>query len=260
MMTSAPSKLPAPDASATFDPSEVERFERIASDWWDPNGKFRPLHRQGPARLSFIRDRLTAHFGLPQGGQKPLKDLAILDIGCGGGLISEPLKRMGARVTGIDPTAEAIAIAKKHSDSQGLEIDYRAARAEELLAAGESFDALVCLEVVEHVPDVGAFLKMLSGLVRPGGLIILSTLNRTWKSYGLAIVAAEYVLGWLPTGTHDWNRFVTPDEVRRHLQAAGFEPQGVTGIVYDLMHDEWRLNDRDLDVNYMAAATLPARS
>lgn len=257
-MTSAPRDVPAPAASATFDPSEVERFERIAGDWWDPNGKFRPLHRQGPARLSFIRDRLTRHFQLPEGGHKPLKDLSILDIGCGGGLICEPLCRMGARVTGIDPTAEAIAIARRHAEPQGLQIDYRAARAEDLLAAAESFDAVVCLEVVEHVPDVGAFLKMLAGLVRPGGLIVLSTLNRTWKSYGLAIVAAEYVLGWLPTGTHDWNRFVTPDELRRHLEAAGLEPQGFTGIVYDLMHDEWRLNDRDLDVNYMVAAAPPA--
>lgn len=257
-MTSAPPDAPAPDASATFDPSEVERFERIASAWWDPNGKFRPLHRQGPARLSFIRGRLIGHFGLPEGTQKPLKDLNILDIGCGGGLISEPLSRLGANVTGIDPTTEAIAIARRHAELQGLQIDYRAQRAEDLLAARESFDAVVCLEVVEHVPDVGAFLKMLSGLVRPGGLIVLSTLNRTWKSYGLAIVAAEYVLGWLPTGTHDWNRFVTPVELRRHLEAAGFEPQAFTGIVYDLMHDEWRLNDRDLDVNYIGAAARPA--
>lgn len=152
MMTSAPSDLPAPGASATFDPSEVERFERIASAWWDPNGKFRPLHRQGPARLSFIRDRLVEHFQLPKGEPKPLKNLEILDIGCGGGLICEPLRRLGARVTGIDPTAEAIAVAQRHAEAQGLEIDYRTQRAEDLLAAGESFDAVVCLEVVEHIP------------------------------------------------------------------------------------------------------------
>ena len=258
MMTSSPPDTPAPDTTPTFDPSEVERFERMSGDWWDPNGKFRPLHRQAPARLSFIRDSLVQHFGLAERSQKPLKGLNILDVGCGGGLISEPLCRLGAHVTGIDPTTETIAIARAHAEAQGLEIDYRAQRAEDLLAADERFDAVVCLEVVEHVPEVGAFLQMLSGLVRPGGLIVLSTLNRTWKSYGLAIVAAEYVLRWLPAGTHDWNRFVTPGELRGHLRAAEFQPGAPTGIVYDLMHDEWRLNDRDLDVNYMIAAARPA--
>jgi 2-polyprenyl-6-hydroxyphenyl methylase/3-demethylubiquinone-9 3-methyltransferase len=187
-----------------------------------------------------------------------LQGLTILDIGCGGGLVAEPLARLSAQVTGIDPTNESIAVARRHAESQGLAIDYRTARAEDLVAAGAAFDAVVCLEVVEHVPDVAAFLRTIGGLVRPGGVMVLSTLNRTWKSYALAIVAAEYVLGWLPRGTHEWQRFVTPDELARHLKAAGFAGPQLSGIVYDVMRDQWRL-DPDCDVNYMAAAALPAR-
>jgi 2-polyprenyl-6-hydroxyphenyl methylase/3-demethylubiquinone-9 3-methyltransferase len=186
-----------------------------------------------------------------------LQGLTVLDIGCGGGLVSEPLARLGARVTGIDPTPESIAVASRHAKAQGLAIDYRAARAEELVATGATFDAVVCLEVLEHVPDVAAFLRTIGGLVRPGGMIVLSTLNRTWKSYALAIVAAEYVLGWLPRGTHDWQHFVTSDELARHLKAAGFAGPRLSGIVYDVMRDQWRLNP-DCDVNYMAASTRPA--
>ena len=205
----------------TLDAAEVERFERLSKAWWDPTGKFRPLHQIGPARLSFIRDELTRHFRLPAGGAQPFNGLKILDVGCGGGLISEPLTRLGAAVTGIDPGAENIAIARSHAEPQGLAIDYRVATVEDLAAEGAEFDAVVCLEVVEHVPDVGEFLKACAALVRPGGLLVLSTINRTLKSYALAIVAAEYVLGWLPRGTHQWDRFVTPDELKRHLEAAG---------------------------------------
>jgi len=244
-------------ASASLDPREVQRFERLSGEWWDPNGKFRPLHRQGPARLSFIRDALVRHFGRPPRDIKPLRDISILDVGCGGGLVSEPLARLGASVTGIDPTTDAIAVARRHAEAQSLAIDYRAGTAEDLLAAGENFDAVVCLEVVEHVADVGTFLKTLAGLVRPGGMFVLSTLNRTWKAYALAIVAAEYVLGWLPRGTHDWQRFVTPEELERHLRTAGFKPSRFSGLVYDVMRDEWRLNP-DCSVNYLAAAVLPA--
>jgi 2-polyprenyl-6-hydroxyphenyl methylase/3-demethylubiquinone-9 3-methyltransferase len=243
--------------SATLDPREVERFEQLAGAWWDPSGKFRPLHRQGPARLSFIRESLARHFGRPPYELKPLTNLYILDIGCGGGLVAEPLARLGGRVTGIDPTPDAIAVARRHAEAQGLTIDYRAARAEALIDAGETFDAVVCLEVVEHVPDAGAFIKTIAGLVRPGGVLVLSTLNRTWRSYALAIVAAEYLLGWLPRGTHDWQRFVTPEELGRHLIAAGFEEPRFSGLVYDVMRDEWRL-DPDRDVNYLATAALPS--
>jgi 2-polyprenyl-6-hydroxyphenyl methylase / 3-demethylubiquinone-9 3-methyltransferase len=247
---------PAPQpASLTLDPREIERFERLADAWWDPNGKFRPLHSQGPARLRFIRDALARHFGHPERELKPLQGLSILDVGCGGGLVCEPLARLGAQVTGIDPTPETIATARRHAEAQGLAIDYRAARVEEVRAAGETFDAAVCLEVIEHVPDVGGFLSVVGALIKPGGALILSTLNRTWKSYALAIVAAEYVLGWLPRGTHDWQRFVTPEELSRHLAAAGFASPHFEGLVYDVIHDEWKLYP-DTGVNYLAAAAL----
>ncbi len=245
------------EAGPTLDPREIAQFERLAGEWWDPEGKLKPLHRQGPARLAFVRDALAEHFERASGTRTILEGLSILDIGCGGGLVSEPLARLGARVTGIDPTADSIAVARQHAEAQGLAIDYRSQRAEDLVAAGEQFDAVVCLEVVEHVPDVAAFLAMIAKLVRPGGMLIVSTMNRTWKAYALAIVGAEYVLGWLPRGTHDWQRFVTPDELKAHLRDTGFAPPRLSGIVYDLMQDSWRLAD-DCDVNYIAAAARPA--
>ncbi len=246
-----------PPSSATLDPREVQRFEQLASQWWDTKGKFRPLHQQGPARLSFIRDTLVEHFAQPAKDLRPLAGLKILDIGCGGGLIAEPLARLGASVTGIDPTEDSIAVARAHAQAQDLSVDYRASRVEELNAARETFDAVICLEVIEHVPDVGAFLRLCADLVRPGGVMIVSTINRTWKSYALAIVAAEYVLGWLPRGTHNWQRFVTPHELSIHLEACGLIRPRFSGIIYDLMRDEWHL-DRDTDVNYMAAASRPS--
>jgi 2-polyprenyl-6-hydroxyphenyl methylase/3-demethylubiquinone-9 3-methyltransferase len=253
-MDSSTQRSAGPAAAArNLDEAEVERFEQLANEWWDANGKLRPLHQQGPARLGFIRDALVSHFGRPAGELKPLRGLSILDVGCGGGLVSEPLARLGATVTGIDPTVESLAVARRHAEGQGLTIDYRTATVEELQAAGASFDALVCMEVIEHVPDQATFVRSLGGLVRPGGALVLSTLNRTWKSYALAIVAAEYILGWLPRGTHDWNRFVTTDELGRYLGDAGFDAPQLSGIVYDVMHDAWRLS-ADTDVNYIAAA------
>ncbi len=255
-----PDRQPRLDAnapSANLDPAEVERFERLAGEWWDTNGKLRPLHSQGPARLGFIRDCLMRHFERPGGTLKPLAGLSIVDVGCGGGLVSEPLARLGATVTGIDPTVDSIAVARRHAEMQNLAIDYRTASVEDLQAAGATFDAAVCMEVIEHVPDPQAFVGSLAQLVRPGGMLIISTLNRTWKSYALAIVAAEYVLGWLPRGTHDWNRFVTTDEITRYLAEAGFAVPQLSGIVYDVMSDTWRLS-ADTDVNFIAAAARPA--
>ena len=246
-----------PQSHATLDAAEVDRFARIASEWWDPNGKFRPLHKIGPARLGFIVEHLATHFTLPPNDLRRLTGLKLLDIGCGGGLISEPLARLGAQVTGIDPAPENIETARLHATASGLAIDYRQALVEDLAAEGATFDAVLCLEVVEHVPDVPAFLKICSGLVQPGGLMIVSTLNRTLKAYFLAIIGAEYILRWLPVGTHQWERFVTPDELRRHLTAAGLAEPSLRGLVYDPLADQWSLS-ADTDVNYMAAAAKPA--
>lgn len=242
---------------ATLDAEEVRRFSRIAAEWWDPLGKFRPLHQIGPPRLSFVRSAAVSHFGRDANSLRPLAGLTALDIGCGGGLVSEPLCRMGARTTGIDPSERNIAIAKGHAEPQGLAIDYRAVRVEDLAAAGEAFDIVACLEVVEHVPDVGKFIAACASLVRPGGLAVFSTLNRTFKSWALAIVGAEYVLGWLPRGTHQWDRFVTPEEMTTYAAAAGLTAPRFEGIVYSPFQDQWSLAP-ETDVNYLVSMVKPA--
>lgn len=242
--------------TATLDDAEVRRFAALAAEWWDPNGKFRPLHKLGPARLAFVRQEIVRHFERGPGGLRPFEGLSVLDIGCGGGLVSEPVARLGATVTGIDPAEENIEAARRHADGQGLRIDYRSALVEDLVAEGRTFDCVLCLEVVEHVPDVAAFLATCARLVRPGGLMILSTINRTLKSYALAIVGAEYILRWLPVGTHQWERFVTPDELARHAEAAGLAMSAREGLVYNPLTDAWSLS-QDLDVNYMASAARP---
>lgn len=248
------SALP-PQASGTLDQGEVDRFARLAAEWWDAKGKFRTLHQIGPARLGYIRDEIVGHFRLPSGGLRPLNGLRLIDIGCGGGLICEPLARLGGQVTGLDPAIENIEAARRHAAGQGLAIDYRAGRVEELAEeAPGSFDVVVCLEVVEHVPDVGAFLKSCAALARPGGLMILSTINRTMKAFLLAIVGAEYVLRWLPTGTHQWDRFVTPQELEHHLAAAGLAGFSEKGLVFNPLAGTWSIGP-DTDVNYMARAT-----
>jgi 2-polyprenyl-6-hydroxyphenyl methylase / 3-demethylubiquinone-9 3-methyltransferase len=254
--TNAVMPTPPPAPSPTLDPVERDRFAALASEWWDAGGKFRPLHQIGPARLAFLRDELVGHFGRPAGGLRPLEGLRLLDVGCGGGLISEPLARLAAAVTGLDPAPENIEAARQHASAQGLAIDYRAGRVEDLVAEGLLFDAVICLEVVEHVPDVGAFLATCAQLIRPGGLMLLSTINRTLKAYALAIVGAEYVLRWLPVGTHRWDRFVTLDELRRHLAAAGLRQPVLKGLLYNPLRNEWTLGD-DTDVNYLASAGKP---
>jgi 2-polyprenyl-6-hydroxyphenyl methylase/3-demethylubiquinone-9 3-methyltransferase len=239
--------------SSTLDRDEVARFARLGGDWWDANGPFKPLHRLNPVRLTYIRDRLCAKFGRDAKAAQSLAGLSVADIGCGGGLVCEPLARLGAHVTGIDPGEEAIAAAKAHAEAGGIDLGYEVATAEDLVARGRSFDAVLLLEVVEHVPDVPAFLTAVAPLVKPDGLMILSTLNRTLKSYALAIVGAEYILRWIPIGTHQWDRFVTPEELRSALRGAGMTLTDTTGLVYDPFADEWRLSS-DTDVNYFATA------
>jgi 2-polyprenyl-6-hydroxyphenyl methylase / 3-demethylubiquinone-9 3-methyltransferase len=252
-----PGPDPARQSPQTLDQDEVDRFARLASEWWDPAGKFRTLHQIGPARLGYIRDELVRHFQLPAGGMKPLAGLTLLDIGCGGGLICEPLARLGGRVTGLDPGNENIEAARQHAAGQGLAIEYINATVEDLQRQGRTFDAVSCLEVVEHVPDVGAFLKSCAALVRPGGLMLLSTINRTMKAYLLAILGAEYLLRWLPVGTHQWDRFVTPDELAGHLSGAGLGEFACAGLVYNPLADTWSVAG-DTDVNYLARAAKAA--
>jgi 2-polyprenyl-6-hydroxyphenyl methylase/3-demethylubiquinone-9 3-methyltransferase len=243
----------ANNQSSTLDREEVERFAKLAGDWWDAKGPFKPLHRINPVRLTYIRDQLCQKFGRDPKGPLSLSGLSVLDIGCGGGLVSEPLARLGASVTGIDPAPENIEAAKAHAEGARVKVDYRAATAEEIAAKGVSFDAVLLLEVVEHVPDVPAFLKLVARLVKPGGVMVLSTLNRTLKAYALAIIGAEFILRWLPLGTHNWDRFVRPDELKAALEHAGLTLTDTTGMVYNPLADEWSLS-RDTDVNYFATA------
>ena len=237
--------------ASTVDPAEIERFSRIAEEWWDPTGKFAPLHRLNPLRIGYIRDRAVLHWQRDTLSGTPLKGLSVLDIGCGGGLLSEPMARLGAQVTGIDAAQRNITVAGLHAEKQGLAIDYKQHTAEVLAEAGGQFDVVLALEIVEHVADVDLFLKSCGRLVKPGGLLFLSTLNRTAKAWVLAIAGAEYVLGWLPRGTHDWKKFLKPSEVVRGLAAGGIEVKEIVGVVYSPLSRAWSLNKRDLDVNYM---------
>jgi 2-polyprenyl-6-hydroxyphenyl methylase/3-demethylubiquinone-9 3-methyltransferase len=242
-------------ASTTVDPAEIERFSRIAEEWWDPTGKFAPLHQLNPVRIGYIRDRAAAHWQRDALSGRPLEGLDLLDIGCGGGLLSEPMARLGASVTGIDAAERNIATASRHANGQDLAIDYRATTAESLAGAGKKYDIVLALEIVEHVADVDLFLRTCGGLVKPGGLLFLSTLNRTAKSWALAIAGAEYVLRWLPRGTHDWKKFLKPSEVVRGLRNGAVEAQEIVGVVYSPLSRAWSLNKGDLDVNYMLYGT-----
>ncbi len=242
----------------SVDAAEIAKFAALADKWWDEDGPFRPLHRLNPVRLGFIRDHLAAAFDRDIRAPRPLDGLRIADIGCGGGLLSEPLARLGATVTGVDATAKNIQAASAHAAQSGLAIDYRVATAEALRDAGERFDAVLNMEVVEHVADVDAFLDATAGLVRPGGLMLAATLNRTAKSYAFAILGAEILLRWLPRGTHDWRRFVRPSELAAGLRNAGMTITQITGVVFNPLTDRWTLDARDLDVNYMLVANKSA--
>ncbi len=242
--------------ASTADPKEIEKFSALAEDWWDPEGQFGPLHRLNPVRLTYVRDRLAAQFGRDPLRPRPLEGLSILDVGCGGGLLAEPLTRLGARVTGLDASATSVEVARRHAEQAGLDIAYRQGTAEELAAADGRFDAVVSLEVVEHVADLTAFLAAAVTLTRPGGALVLATLNRTPKSFLLAIVGAEYLLRWLPRGTHDWRRFVRPSELAAGLRAQGAAVTDMIGVAYNPLSDDWQLS-RDLEVNYMLSAIHP---
>jgi 2-polyprenyl-6-hydroxyphenyl methylase/3-demethylubiquinone-9 3-methyltransferase len=233
------------------DSAEIAKFEAMAEEWWDPNGKFRPLHMMNPCRLRYAVAQITAQHGRDPKSLRPLTGLRILDIGCGGGLLSEPMARLGAEVVGADAAARNIPIAQLHADRMGLTIDYRVTTAEALAEAGEQFDAVLNMEVVEHVPDPQAFLDACAVLVRPGGLMITSTINRNPKSYAVAIVGAEQIMRWLPKGTHDWAKFITPDELQGMLGRAGLEPVDAKGFVFNPLRWEWRISERDLSVNYV---------
>ncbi|MGE4065124.1 MAG: bifunctional 2-polyprenyl-6-hydroxyphenol methylase/3-demethylubiquinol 3-O-methyltransferase UbiG [Rhodospirillaceae bacterium] len=237
----------------TASPEEVAKFSALADTWWDPAGAFRPLHKFNPARIGFIRDRLLTHFGRNGEAPRPFEGLTLLDIGCGGGLIAEPMARLGFTVTAIDASEENIGTARVHAGRSGLAIDYRAAAPEDLTGA---FDAVLALEVIEHVADVGAFWSATASLVRPGGALIAATLNRTMKSFALGKVAAEYVLRWVPAGTHEWRKFVRPSELVRALRSNGLHVGALSGISYNVFLDRWEVT-RDLGVNYMAFATKP---
>ena len=243
--------------ATTIDESEIAKFEAMAAEWWDPNGKFKPLHMLNPCRLDYITSQIAAEFERDLADPLPFKGLRILDIGCGGGLLSEPMARLGADVVGADAAERNITVAQVHAEDQGLTIDYRHTTAEDLAASGEEFDAVLNMEVVEHVADPLTFLSACRSLAKPGGLMVCSTINRNPKSFMMAIVGAEHIMRWLPKGTHDWSRFITPDELYDLLEKAGFDPVDRKGFVFNPVAWSWRLSDRDLSVNYVTTSLRP---
>lgn len=245
-------------AQSTIDPAEVAKFEAMAAEWWDPDGKFKPLHMLNPCRLDYIAAQIAAEFDRDLTVERPLEGLRLLDIGCGGGLLSEPMARLGADVVGADAAPRNIPVAQVHAEQSGLDIDYRHTTAEDMAAAGERFDVVLNMEVVEHVSDPLGYLTACYDLLRPGGLHICSTINRNAKSFAMAIVGAEYVMRWLPKGTHEWSKFITPDELFALLGQAGLDPVDRKGFVFNPVTWQWRLSDRDLGVNYVTSSLRPA--
>jgi 2-polyprenyl-6-hydroxyphenyl methylase/3-demethylubiquinone-9 3-methyltransferase len=241
----------------TINPEEIQKFAAMADEWWDPSGKFKPLHKFNPVRLTYIRDWAVKHFGRDETERQSLAGLRVLDIGCGGGLLTEPLTRLGAEVTGIDAGGKNIAVAKLHAERSGLTIAYRETTSEVLAAADAKFDIVLNMEVVEHVSNVPLYMKSCADLVAPGGLLFSATINRTARALAFAKFAAEYVLRWLPPGTHDWNKFLTPDELKALITRNGLRIADETGVVYHPLADEWR-KSRDMGINYMVLAERPA--
>lgn len=242
--------------TSTVDADEIAKFSAMAAEWWDPHGKFRPLHKFNPTRLAFVREQISTHFERPSDANRPLEGLKLLDIGCGGGLLSEPMTRLGASVTGADAGEKNIKTASVHAAEQGLDIDYRHTTAEALAQNNELFDVILNMEVIEHVADTAQFMKACGQCLKPGGLMIVATLNRTARAFALAVVGAEYVLGWLPRGTHEWSKFITPDEMQKLVTDAGLTPGPRTGVSYNPLADKWSIST-DVAVNYMMTATKP---
>ena len=240
--------------SSTIDEKDLQQFEALGEKWWDESGPMKPLHKLNPTRLDYLRRMACAHFKLDDRKIGALTGISALDIGCGGGLVAEPLCRMGAAVTGVDAGPENIRIAKAHGKAEGLTINYQATTAEALADAGKQYDLVTALEIVEHVADVPLFLQSCAALVKPGGMLIVSTLNRTPKSFMLGIVAAEYILRWLPTGTHNWKKFLKPSEIATPLTAAGLKVTDVRGLIYNPLTRQFSLSADDLDVNYFLTA------
>ncbi|MFV0514545.1 MAG: bifunctional 2-polyprenyl-6-hydroxyphenol methylase/3-demethylubiquinol 3-O-methyltransferase UbiG [Jhaorihella sp.] len=242
---------------STVDAAEIAKFEAMAAEWWDPHGKFKPLHMLNPCRLDYITAQIAGQFDRDLSAPSPFAGLRLLDIGCGGGLLCEPMARLGADVVGADAAEGNLPVARIHAEQSGLAIDYRHTTAEALAEAGERFDSVLNMEVVEHVADPAAYLAACRRLLKPGGLHICSTINRNPKSFATAIVGAEYIMRWLPRGTHDWSKFITPDELYALLREAGLQPVDRKGFVFNPVSWQWRLSERDLSVNYVTASTAP---
>ncbi len=242
-------------STTTLDPAEIAKFAAMADAWWDPKGDFAPLHRMNPVRLGFLRERILTHFGRADAGRRPFEGLSIIDVGCGGGLVAEPMARLGATVTGLDGAAESVAAARAHAETMGLAIDYRESTAEALAASGAVFDVVLALEIVEHVADLHAFCDAAMALVKPGGLMIVSTINRTLKARALAITAAERVLRWVPHGTHDYDKLVTPEELRGAMHA--LDVDGPFGLSFNPLDGQWRMSG-DARMNYFMTGTKAA--
>ncbi|MDC0659311.1 bifunctional 2-polyprenyl-6-hydroxyphenol methylase/3-demethylubiquinol 3-O-methyltransferase UbiG [Leisingera sp. SS27] len=242
---------------STVDPAEIAKFEAMAAEWWDPNGKFKPLHMLNPCRLDYITSQIAGEFGRDLRSQNPFEGLRLLDIGCGGGLLSEPMARLGATVVGADAAEGNLPVARIHAEQSGLEIDYRHTTAEALAEAGEQFDVVLNMEVVEHVADPLSYLTATQQLLKPGGMEVCSTINRNPKSFAMAIVGAELIMRWLPRGTHEWSKFITPDELFELLRQAGLKPVDRKGFVFNPITWNWSISERDLSVNYVTASVKP---